>query len=326
MNTLLLAPVFPTGPLSNGMEALSLPVGVVLAAALLVTVLILVWLADRKRQAPRPRHRGIDTYRRFLAEHDGEPDLLRHTLSARERTLAELAARPPRSSFQPDHDQFQINLRRGRPEPGLDPRMLWLLATAKANQAERFAVGLAEVYGRMQIGVDERVLLHIHLQETYHTRLLAEVVSIFGLTVSPRPPARAIRLFINCLVFTPPEWMLPLTGASEMVGCVLFRAMRDLGCALFRNEPEVADRIRALYDQILADEIGHVGYIAARLGPMRRRLMRRIYLWIGPRMVAQMPELGRLYPQTEWRQRLGAFDLEEMVTECHGLAYAAAIP
>ena len=41
----------------------------------------------------------------------------------------------------------------------------------------------------MEVGDDERVLLHIHLQETYHTRLLAEAVSIFALPVRARPPA-----------------------------------------------------------------------------------------------------------------------------------------
>ncbi len=38
-------------------------------------------------------------------------------------------------------------------------------------------------------------------------------------------------------------------GASEMVGCVLFRAMRDKGVELFADEPAVAERIRLLYNE-----------------------------------------------------------------------------
>jgi hypothetical protein len=38
------------------------------------------------------------------------------------------------------------NLRRRRPEPGVDRKMLFLLATAKLNQAERFGVGLANLW------------------------------------------------------------------------------------------------------------------------------------------------------------------------------------
>jgi hypothetical protein len=215
-------------------------------------------------------------------------------------------------------------MKRRRPETGLDPRLLWLLATAKSNQAERFAVGLNELYGRMAIEDADPILLHIHLQETYHTRLLADVVAIFGLPVHPRPPAFFLRLFIKGLVFAPPAWVLPLVGASEMVGCVLFRGMRDIGCRLFRDEPAVAERIRWLYNEILADEIGHVGYIAAQLGPTRRRLMRALYTALGPRMVAQMTELQQLCPAQEWKRRFAGFNLAEMVDECGGRAFAAA--
>lgn len=301
-------------------------VGVVLAVALLASLLLLVCMADRgEDDAGTHRQRGIDAYARFLAGRDGKPDLLRHTLSAREDLFARLAAEPVASTFRPDAEQYRRSLVHGRSADALDARLLWLIATAKSNQAERFAVGLAEVYGRLPIEVDDRILLHIHLQETYHTRLLAEVVTLFGLPVQPRPPAMPLRFFIKSLVFAPPEWVLPLTGASEMVGCVLFRTMRDIGCRLFRDEPAVAERIRVLYDQILADEIGHVGYVAARLGPRRRTLMRTLYAFLGPRMVAQMPELRALCPADEWKQRLSGFNLKELVDESHGLAYAAAM-
>ena len=61
------------------------------------------------------------------------------------------------------------------PNPVVDRRMLFLLATAKLNQAERFGVGLGETYG-LNSGEDlppERV--YMELEEHYHTRLLAYV-------------------------------------------------------------------------------------------------------------------------------------------------------
>jgi hypothetical protein len=132
-----------------------------------------------------------------------------------------------------------------------------------------------------------------------------------------------VRLFIKLLVFSPPEPILPLTGASEMAGCVVFRALRDRGAELFAGEPEVVERMRVLFDEILADEIGHVGYIAARLGPRGRRIMRAIYDALGPRLIGQMPELRELVPDTEWSRRFASFSLDEMVRECDGLAFAA---
>ena len=104
-----------------------------------------------------------DGYLAFLLARDGEADLLRHTLSRREAFFDRLVREPVRSRWAVDRETFLRNLARRRPEPGLDDRMLWLLATAKANQAERFGVGLAELYGKMTL--DDPVRVHIGLQE-----------------------------------------------------------------------------------------------------------------------------------------------------------------
>ena len=209
-------------------------------------------------------------YLRFLRERDGEPDFSRHTLARREEFFAALAAAPVRSAAQVDRAAYLRNLDRRSPAPGLDARVLWLLATARANQAERFGVGLAEVYGRIT-AASEPVRLHVTLQEIYHTRVLADVVAIFGLPVSCRPPDLATRAITHLMVRTPERWQLPLVGAGEMVGCILFRMLRDRGRELFAAEPPVAARIGRLFDEILGDELGHVGLIASRLGPRGAR-------------------------------------------------------
>ena len=92
---------------------------------------------------------------------------------------------------------FMRNLRRRRPEPGVDREMLFLLATAKLNQAERFGVGLGETYGRNS-GDDvppERV--YMELEEHYHTRLLAYVLDIFGLPFQVVAPPLVMRQFVK---------------------------------------------------------------------------------------------------------------------------------
>ena len=140
-------------------------------------------------------------YLAFLVGRDGEPDLLRHTLSRREAFLDRLAREPLRSRLRLDRDTFARNLARGRPERGLDERMLWLLATARANQAERFGVGLGELYGLTD--PDDPLKLRIGLQEHYHTRLLADVVGIFDLPVRMYPPAMLARAVIWVLISLP---------------------------------------------------------------------------------------------------------------------------
>jgi hypothetical protein len=160
---------------------------------------------------------GHAGYLRFLAERDGTLDFGRRTLSRRETFFAALDAAPLRSTTPIDRAAYLRNLDRRRPEPGLEPRLLWLLATARANQAERFGVGLGELYGRIT-PESEPVRLHVTLQEIYHTRILADVVALFGVPVSRRPPGLATRALTHLMVRTPEGWQLPLVGAGEMVG------------------------------------------------------------------------------------------------------------
>jgi hypothetical protein len=265
-----------------------------------------------------------DRYLAHLEARDGSADPDRHVLERREAALQALASSPLRSARAVDPAAFLRNLARRDPEPGLDETMLWLLATAKANQAERFAVGLAELHGLLDVADPVRV--HISLQEVYHTRLLADVVSLFGVTVRPRPPAWPVRTFIKQLLALPERWQLPLSGAAEMAGCVLFRALRDRGVALVAAEPTVAARIRLLYDQILTDEIGHVGYIALRLGRPGRSVMRALYRGLAPYLGGGMPELGQLFGRDALRARFRAeFRLDELMQDLPDV-YAAATP
>ena len=131
-----------------------------------------------------------------------------------------------------------------------------------------------------------------YLQETYHTRILADVVAIFGLPVFARPPRLLARTLVKLLVAAPEDSLLPLTGFGEMAGCTIFRALRDRGVELFAAEPAVAARIRLLYDEILADELCHVGFIAALLGPTARALMRGLYWLVALALAGQMARDG----------------------------------
>lgn len=258
---------------------------------------------------------AFDGYRDFLRGRDGAPDLDRHTLATREALFAALAASPVRSRAPIDGAAYRRNLRVRRIEPGLDARVLWLLATAKSNQAERFGVGLAELYGRVPAPEADAVRVHLHLQECYHTRILADVVALFDLPVHPAPPPFLTRMMINVMVLAPPHWVLPAVGFGEMVGCVLFRALRDRGVALFAAEPAIAERVRLLYDEILADEVSHVGYVTAQLGAAGRRLMVWLYRHFGVRLATQMPELVALFGATSLARHFENFPLDVIAAD-----------
>jgi hypothetical protein len=270
---------------------------------------------------------GIDGYRTYLEKRDGDADLLNRRLASREDFFQSLESDPVRSIRSIDRQVFMRNLRRRRPEPGVDRPTLFLLATAKLNQAERFGVGLGETYGNNS-GDDvppERV--YMELEEHYHTRLLAYVLDVVGLPFQVVAPPFVMRQFVKLAVFLPERMGFAFVGASEMAGCIMFDELRRVGVELFADEPDVAARIDRLYSEILTDEIGHVGYCAARCTAGERALMRWLYPRIARLFARQTYEISLLTDTERLHARLDKpFDIDELTANLSNETYLAARP
>jgi hypothetical protein len=270
---------------------------------------------------------GIEGYRDFLTRRDGDADLLHRRLSSREKFFSALESDPIHSSYPIDRNMFLRNLRRRRLEPDVDPKMLFLLATAKLNQAERFGVDLGDTYGR--IGGEDQApeRIYLALEEHYHTRLLAYVLDMFGLPFQVVVPPLVMRQFVKIQVFLPERFGFPFVGAAEMAGCIMFDELRRVGVELFADEPDVAARIHLLYTEILTDEIGHVGYCAARCSRRERTLMRWLYPYFGRLIARQTAEVSLLTDREKLRARLGRpFDVDELTAGMTNETFLAAHP
>jgi len=269
---------------------------------------------------------GIEGYRDYLERRNGEADLLNRSLAARDELFGSLATDQLRSTRSVDPAVFDRNLRRRQPEPGLASDMLFLLATAKLNQAERFGVGLGETYGRNSGDtLPERV--YMELEEHYHTRLLAYVLDLFGLPFEVVPPPLVMRQFVKTTVFLPERLSFTFVGAAEMAGCVMFDLLRQTGVALFADEPDIAARIDLLYREILTDEIGHVGYCAARCSPTERAVMRALYPRIGRFFARQTAEISLLVDRQTLAARLDRpFDVDELTEGLTNETFLACHP
>ncbi|HJQ84916.1 MAG TPA: hypothetical protein VKA21_12615 [Candidatus Binatia bacterium] len=268
---------------------------------------------------------GIDGYRQYLAERNGAPDPLRRRLERREEFFAAIDADPVRSRRTIDPDTFSLNLRRRHPNAGLGRELAWLLATAKLNQAERFGVGLGETYGRTGKRAPEAI--YLELEEHYHTRLLAYVLDMFDLPFQVVPPPLVMRQFVKLSVFLPERPGLPFVGAAEMAGCVMFDELRRAGVAIFADEPDVAARIDTLYREILTDELGHVGYCAARCSPAGRMLMRRLYPRFGRLFARQTSEILLVVDRHDLHERLDRpFDIAALTQGLSTATFVAAEP
>jgi len=270
---------------------------------------------------------GIEGYRDYLVRRDGEADLLHRRLASREGFFSALEADPVRSTHRVDRHVFLRNLGRRRPEPGVDPKMLFLLATAKLNQAERFGVDLGDTYGHIGGEDQPAERVYIALEEHYHTRLLAYVLDMFGLPFQVVVPPFVMRQFVKINVFIPERIGFGFVGAGEMAGCILFDELRRVGVELFGDEPDVAARIERLYTEILTDEIGHVGYCAARCSRPERTLMRWLYPYFGRLFAHQTAEISLLTDREKLRARLGRpFDVDELTIGMSNETFLAAHP
>ncbi len=268
--------------------------------------------------------KDIPGYREFLRKRDGTPDPVNHTLSNRERFFDFIEQNPVRSNLAIDRDAFLRNLYRRRPEAGLDDRVLWLLITAKLNQGERFGIKLADSYGIPTAPDAAPELVHVILQEHYHSRLLATVLGMFDLPFPNLEPHWLFRGMIKAVVLDRDNWSLPLAGASELVGSVLFHILRMRGLELFAEDGPVAERIQLLYDEVLADEVSHVGYFAARLSPLRRRIMRGLTPIVAAVIAKQTPEILSLFSRKELTKSLKApYLLDKIAAEFPDRAYVA---
>ena len=272
------------------------------------------------------RH-GLNGYRAFLVERDGDADMLNRSLSRRDEFFHTIETDLVRSSFAVDRATFFENLHRRRPEDGLSPQLYWLLATAKLNQAERFGVGLAETYARNSAEDASIERVYLELEEHYHSRLLGYVLDMFDLPFQVVPPSPLMRQFVKTAVFIPRRFAAPFVGAAEMAGCAMFALLGARGVELFADEPAVAARIRLLYNEILTDEIGHVGYCAASCTPRGRSAMRRLYPLIGRYIIHGTPELAITLGRDEIRSHLDApFDLDNYAAQVDVRPFIAERP
>jgi hypothetical protein len=270
---------------------------------------------------------GIEGYREYLTRRDGDADLLHRRLASREEFFAGLEADPVRSIRHIDRDVFLRNLRRRRPERGVDRQTLFLLATAKLNQAERFGVDLGDTYGRIGGEDEPPERVYLALEEHYHTRLLAYVLDVFGLPFQVVVPPLVMRQFVKINVFLPERLGFAFVGAAEMAGCIMFDELRRVGVELFADEPEVAARIERLYCEILTDEVGHVGYCAARCSAPERAIMRWLYPRFGRLFARQTAEISLLTDHEKLRARLDQpFDVEQLTAGLSNETFLAAHP
>lgn len=254
--------------------------------------------AERVGWAPR--------YLAWLRARDGVPELETRRLPRREVFFTAFDG-----VMEPhvDAEAFGRNVRRKRPEPGLDTRTLWALAVAKVNRAERYGVELKlRIKGYEAAGAEDPYTF-VELQELYHSRIFATILRTVGVETDILPPSRLTKVVVTCAGSLPHVFSDVVALAAELAGVAAFRMLRDEARGLFAEHPAVVERIELLFRQILVDEVGHVAFLRSRLGPVRLGIARLLLPWVTRGMIDDMPELVALLGRERFLAEVAKLDV-----------------
>ncbi len=244
--------------------------------------------------APDERARHLAGYLEFLRGLDGDFDVAQRRLERRERYFDELARKPVESEREIDHASFHANFASAG-SADLDRRTAWLVVAAKANSGESYGVDrelhwIAKAGG---IPTADELYLRMLLQESYHTRILREACRTVGIEVATPLPHWNQRVLIHVIMRLPDSVRWTLVICAEIVGSAIFEILLA-NCDLFSDEPEVEARLRSLLGEILRDELLHVAYLRARIGPRALRAARKLAPLVARAALVDLPQLAAL--------------------------------
>jgi hypothetical protein len=243
-------------------------------------------MLDTRLFKPLPsaaRRRIADDFIAFALERDGTPDVGRRTLEHREAFFRALTARPrqPWSGERIDQQSFGEWHRGSRPLREAPPLTAWLVRVARANEGEGWGVNyLLDRGGFDGLGKGGRLRPRdfADLEEVYHTRILHEVVGLFGLDYELRTPPLPVQQSVKLMSRLPRRASYMLLLAGELMGTVAFAHMAREGERLLGGHAELGARVRELLDEILVDEVGHVTFLLGSMNGWQLATIRRLAL------------------------------------------------
>ena len=243
-------------------------------------------MLDARLFTPLPeaqRRRIADDFIAFALARDGEPDVRRRTLARREAFFNALTDKPAPMWGGPavDGAEFAAWHRGNRSLADAPPLLAWLVKVARANEGEGWGVDyLLDRGGFDGLGNGGRLQPRdfADLEETYHTRIMREIVRMFSLDYELRIPPQVVQQSVKLMARLPRQASYMLLLAGELMGTVAFAHMARQGEKLLAGQAAVGERVRALLDEILIDEVGHVTFLLGSMRGWQLRLIQRLAL------------------------------------------------
>ncbi len=253
-------------------------------------------LVDIFRPIPEAtRRENLAAYHRFLVARDGTMDLEKRQLSHREDGMARYETRLPRIR-EIDRDLFAKQSGSFDANAEMSPEMLLLLALVKINAAEAFGVDKSyDGVLRRALKNDDPCELILLCEETYHTRILVSTALSYGveLTSAYQPPT-SLRTLISAIGLAPPFFSRPLVLASEVLAVLMFLNLLEKSRVVLGHDPELRDGVEERLCEIITDELGHMSFNRACIGPAGMAQARMLLPVVALGMSGAFPEMKAL--------------------------------
>lgn len=237
-------------------------------------------------------------YRSFLVDRDGTPNFASGTLSRREQFLSSLANELVQRTGPAVVEQsvYTVNVvERDIAEEGLDRWTLWAICLTKCSRMEEYAVRYLDETGRRRNADPQDPYCIIDLEERYHGRLLSALLTVVGIETKWRPPRFLTRLTLRAILAVPRAISNITVLCGEVIGVAIFKLFLETGRTLCEDQPRASAQLTSLLQEILIDEIGHVLFLHSQLGPIRLRISRLLLPIIARALIADYPEVLRLF-------------------------------
>jgi hypothetical protein len=241
------------------------------------------------------RRENLAAYQKFLADRDGTMDIEKRQLSRREEGMLRYE-RPLSRIRDIDRELFAVQYASFDPKVETPPETLLLIALLKINAAEAFGVNRTyEKVLRRAIKNDDTCELTLLIEETYHTRILLSTALSYGIEVdSAYTPPPSLRTLISAIAVSPTFVARPLTLASEVLAVLLFVNLLEKSRVVLGHDPELRDAVEERLCEIITDEIGHMSFNRACLGPAGMAQARAFLPLVATGLSGAFPDLRAL--------------------------------
>jgi hypothetical protein len=268
----------------------------------------------------RERAANFEAYWAYTVERDGEILEDQRVLTRKQQILARFQSHPVRSSRPlPDPESFYRNCVTMRDDPrSLDRKTLLLTFLYKFARHE--LVGISAAWSASARITESTSLIarigRYHLCEEFsHMRLFHEMFRTFRLDrVEWIPLGKWMGLLYRLFPRFPEALLAPPAFLTELMGLTVYLHVDRVLDEILADEVEARDRVRELLNEIMTDELAHVGQRRNFMGPVGLAAARAL---VEPMYRAFFRDI----PEARW-----LFDLGRMVRDGKTFDYSAIAP